>query len=231
MEKIEKMKHATDTEKADLLENESNEKSYLKTATGVIAIFSTLTLFSISATCVQFLERRIPDLELNAFRSGIPFMLYTTDILIMRRCPVIKRKEIAAILVYSLGVCCSGLAQFVAVSFLPAAAAFCVCCTSGIISGIFIFALCGDETVTLKKLMFAGLCVCGVILIIQPWMQLKGHKRNGTTVKENSTCLHTLNETLCTKNSSQQTKEEKEIISQAYITLCDQNGSKSFKTP
>ena len=233
MEKTEKMKQTSDTEKAQLLENESNEKSYLKTATGVIAIFSTVVLFSASATCVQLLERRIPDLELNAFRSGIPLLFYTIGILIMRRWPVIKRKEIAAILVYSLGVCCSRLAQFVAVSFLPAAAAFCVCCTSGIISGIFIFALCGDETVTLKKLMFACLCVCGVILIIQPWMQLEGHKRNVTTVKENSTyeSLDTFSQTLCTKNSSQQTKEGKEIISQGNITLCDQNESQSLKRP
>ena len=144
-----------------------------------------------------------------------------------------KRKEIAAILVYSLGVCCSGLAQFVAVSFLPAAAAFCVCCTSGIISGIFIFALCGEETVTLKKIMFAGLCVCGVILIIQPWVQLEVYNENGTKEKENSTygSLHTLNQILCSKNSSRQTNEEKEIISQANITLCDQNESGSFRTP
>ena len=75
MEKIEKMKHATDTEKVELLENESNEKSYLKTATGVIAIFSTVTLFSISATCVQLLERRIPDLELE--RISIRNSLHT----------------------------------------------------------------------------------------------------------------------------------------------------------
>ena len=114
----------------------------------------------------------------------------------MRRWPVTNRKEVAAILVYSLGVCCSGLAQFVAVSVLPAAAAFCVCCTSGTVCGIFIFALCWNETVTLKKVLFAGLCVCGVILIIQPWMQLEGHKRNVATVKGNSTygSLDTLNE-------------------------------------
>ena len=117
------MEYTSDTEKVQLLENESNEKAYLQKATGVIAVFLAMLLFSSSATCVQLLERRIPDLELNAFRSGILQLLYTTGLLIMRRWPVIDRSKIAATLAYSLGISCAGLSQFVAVSFLPTAAA------------------------------------------------------------------------------------------------------------
>ena len=244
------MEHTCDTEKAQLLESESNEKSYLKKATGVIAVFSAMLLFSSSATCVQLLERRIPDLELNTFRSGIPLLFYATGLLIMRRWPVIDRSKIAATLGYSLGISCSGLSQFVAVSFLPAAAAFCVCCTSGIISGIFIFALCWNETVTLKKVLFAGLCVCGVILRIQPWMQLKGYNQNGNTEKENSTygslhslnetlcsienstdgSLHSLNETLCSiENSSQKINDEIGTTPEGNIIPCEQNETESLK--
>ena len=223
------MEHTSDTEKAQLLENESNEKAYLKKATGVIAVSLAILLFSSSATCVQLLERRIPDLELNAFRSGIPLLLYTTGLLIMRRWPVIDRSKIAATLAYSLGISCAGLSQFVAVSFLPAAAAFCVCCTSGIVCGIFIFALCRNETVTLKKVMFAGLCVCGAILIIQPWMQLEVYNENGTTEKEN---LYTLNKTLCSlENPSPKINDEIGTTSESDIIPCEQNGSQSLKRP
>ena len=31
------------------------------------------------------------------------------------------------------------------------------------------------ESVTVKKLLFAAMCICGVILVIQPWKELRTH--------------------------------------------------------
>ena len=140
MGKTEKMELVSDAETGQLLQNEGSKRSYLKTATGIIAVFTAVILFSVSDTCVQLVERRIPDLEMNTFRSGIPLMFCTSVMLILQRWPIIEVSKIVAILAYSLANFCSSLSQFVAVSFLPAAEAFCVCCTSAIVWGLFIFA-------------------------------------------------------------------------------------------
>ena len=229
MEKTENKELTSDTETGHLLQNESIEKSYLKTATGVIAVFSAVILFCISATSVQLLERRIPDLELNTFRSGIPLIFYSTILLVIKRWPIIERSQFAATLAYSLGISCSALSQFIAVSFLPAAAAFCVCCASAIIWGLFIFALCWNERVTMKKVLFACLCICGVILVVQPWAHLEGHNQKWMIEKENSTDgdPYKLNGTMSSvQNSSYQTKEEMDVIN---ISLCEQNLSDKMK--
>ena len=82
---------------------------------------------------------------------------------------------------------------------------------------------------TRKKILFAGLCVCGVILIIQPWMQLEVYNQNGTREKEN---LYTLNKTLCSvENSRQKINDEIGTTSESNIIPCDQNGSQSLKRP
>ena len=59
-------------------DNEDNKgrKRCLQSLKGVIATFAQVLLFTASATSVQLLERRIPDLELNTFRNAVPAVLY-----------------------------------------------------------------------------------------------------------------------------------------------------------
>ena len=196
---------------------------------GSIAVFSAMILFSVSGTCVQLLERRIPDLELNTFRTGVPLVFYFVGILILRRWPVIERSKIAATLAYSQGVSGSGFSQFVAVSFLPAAAAYCLCCTSGIVWGIIIFALCANERVTCHKVLFAGLGVCGVTLVVQPWI----HYQKGIIENDNVTIgnLYQLNKTLCIESLNHQNEDQVNALTQTNITLCEENETKSLKRP
>ena len=163
-------------ENEELLKKQGNETQtsfphfdWIK-AKGVTAIFIVVLLITISATSVQLLERRIPDLELNTFRSGIPLVCYIIALAILKKWPRVERCEIGTILGYATVTSFLALGQFIAVTFLPAATVFCVAITGTIISGLVLFALCWDEGVRLSKVLFACLALTGVILVIQPWM-------------------------------------------------------------
>ena len=67
-------------------------------------------------------------------------------------------------------------------TFLPAATVSCVYSTSSIIFGLFLYALCLKEIITIRKILFAGLCVSGVILVIQPWIEYEGNISNNETM-------------------------------------------------
>ena len=164
------------TETKQLLEKEkADQRSCLKKASGIIAVFSVVILYTASATCVQLLERRILDLELNAFRCGIPLIFYSIGLIVMRKWPMVQKSEIGVTLLYSVVGSSSKMGEFVAVTFLPAATVSCLFSTSSIIFGLLLFALLLKESVTVQKLLFAAMCICGVILVVQPWVELRTH--------------------------------------------------------
>ena len=168
------------SEKEQLLENKNNGQTLFITFKGISATFSAVILYTISVTCVQLLERRIPDMELNTFRLGVPLLLYILGLMIVRRWPVIEKSEIWATLAFVSAASGSGLCAYVAVTLLPASTVSCLSCTSTILFGLFLFSLCWNERVTVKQTVFASLCAAGVILIIQPWIGLKQmHSKNG----------------------------------------------------
>ena len=173
------------SERKRLLDIEVDRKKLLVTFKGIIAVFLAVVLFTTSATCVQLLERRIPDMELNTFRLGVPLLFYAAGLVILRRWPVIDRSQIWATLAFAFVTSSSALAEFVAVTFLPAATVFCLNTTSTIMTGLLVFAICWDELVTLKKTLFALLCVGGVIMVIQPWIDWNIFYQK--TVRENRT--------------------------------------------
>ena len=216
------------TETKILLEKEKDDKlSYLKKASGIIAMLLTVILFCTSAICVQLLERRIPDLELNTFRCGIPLIFYVIGLVVIRRWPMIDRSQIGTALLFSMFTTGSGLFTFVAVTFLPAAAVLCISSTSTIVAGLFLFALCRTERVTPKKVLFAGLCVCGVIFVIQPWVQLETY---GITEKENPSdnVPHAVNKTtLTTIKSSHETTETTGETFETSSCLCEENRNRT----
>ena len=218
------------TEKKILLEKEKDDKlSYLKKASGIVAIFLTVILFCTSATCVQLLERRIPDLELNTSRCGVTFIFYIIGLIVIKRWPMIDRSEIGTALLFTMFATGAGLFTFVAVTFLPAAAVFCNSSTSTIAAGLFLFALCWTEKIMLKKVLFAGLCVCGVILVIQPWIQWEPY---GSTEKKNAsdTVLHTMNETTFTTiKSSHETTDTTGETFETSSCLCEDHRNRTTK--
>ena len=171
MEKLREPELSPETKQ--LIVKKFNTTSYLESVKGIIAVLSAVILYTASATCVQLLERRIPDLELNTFRCGIPLIFYSIGLIMVERWPIIDRSEIGGTLLYSLVGSSSKMGGLVAVTFLPAAAVSCLYSTSTIIFGLLLFSLLLKEAVTVKKVLFAVMSVCGVILVVQPWMELR----------------------------------------------------------
>ena len=68
----------------------------------------------------------------------------------------------------------------VTITFLPASTVSSVVITSVITFGLIIFSLFADNRVTVKTVLFAALCVRGVILVIQPW---SGYSKQLTDAK------------------------------------------------
>ena len=160
-------------ESKQLLEKDNNSKSYLESVKGIIAVFSVVILNTISASCVQLLGRRIPDFELNTFRSVVPLIFLSIGLIVMRRWPRIDRSEIGLTILCSLLGSSSKMGELVAVTFLPAAAVSCLFSTSAITSGLCLFALLLKETITVKKVLLAVVCIGGAVLVVQPWMEFR----------------------------------------------------------
>ena len=141
----------------------------LDTVKGIIAAFVIVIIFACSATAVQLLERRIPDMELNTFRSAGPFLSGAILTVISKQCPLIGGDEILATVLYTVDIFISALFFFVAISLLPAALVSCVSYTSSVVSALFVFSLCWNENITMRNVMFAMISVLGVVMVIQPW--------------------------------------------------------------
>ena len=171
------MSRASEKEALLISESEQNsgeneeQKSCVQSLKGVIATFAQVLLFVVSATSVQLLERRIPDLELNTFRNAFPTVLYSLGVLFTGNLPVIQRDKMAVTFVYTVVTFTNGLFFFIAVTMLPAGMVASVVSTSYILFGLVVFSVCFNERITPRGVLLSVLCVCGVILIIQPWTQ------------------------------------------------------------
>ena len=156
-------------EDKDLLDKAEDRPTRFQSFQGIVATFVGEFLFILSGACVQLLKRRIPDFELSTFRNGIPLILYTIVVLATRKWPVIKRDKIGVTFLYTVVTFTNGFLLFVSITFLPASTVSSVVITSVITFGLIIFSLFADNRVTVKTVLFAALCVGGVILVIQPW--------------------------------------------------------------
>ena len=158
-----KPKMCEDNEQQGLLGDDQspNRGSIVDTLKGIIAAFTTVILHAVGATCVQLLQRRIPDLELNMFRSVAPFLMYSLYFLIKCNWPIIERDKIGITSLYIVTSFTSILFYFVAVSLLPAALVSCVATVSCLVSGLMLFSCVGEERITLKRISFAAICIFG----------------------------------------------------------------------
>ena len=122
-------------------QKEKDDISFVETLKGLGAALVWLSLVIGGVICVQLLEQRVPDLELNAWRFGIPLMIYSVLILITRQWPLISKSEIPAVLMYSAAHFNVSLFYTLAFTLLPAALVQSIDTTMNIISGLFLFSL------------------------------------------------------------------------------------------
>ena len=149
-------------------QKEKENISFVETLKGLGAAFVWLSLVIGGTICVQLLEQRVPEFELNAWRFGIPLIIYSVLIVIMRRWPLISKSEIPAVLLYAAAHFNISLFYTLSFTLLPAALVQSIDTTMNIISGLFLFSLFWKETITLQNTLCSVLCIFGVVLIIQP---------------------------------------------------------------
>ena len=81
---------------------DSERKGCIHRFKGVVAAFGAVMFYVSSGTCVQLLNRRIPDFELNTIRSAVSLLAYSSYLLITGKWPVVPRDMLAVTLAYVL---------------------------------------------------------------------------------------------------------------------------------
>ena len=112
--------------------------------------------------------------------------LYTFQCAVGKQWPVIPRADIAGVILYSAASIASTLSMYISATLLPVSTNQCIIQTVNIISGIFLFYLLLKEIPTMLLVGSAVMCICGVVLVVQPnfffgyvkhFGQVSGHKK------------------------------------------------------
>ena len=186
----------------DELHEDENSKDETRkqgnTLKGILSAFIYVFLSCISAISVQLIGKRVPAFELNAFRCGMPLVLYCLIAAIfIRKWPIVARTEIVSTGVISFLHFLQSIAHYAAFAILPVASVKCVSLTTQIVTGVVFFSLFWSETLDLVKISAALICITGIVLVMQPDFIF-----TKDTLK---TCLN------CTKNSTLPPNMEPEL--------------------
>ena len=72
------------------------------TASGICSVMILCAFISVSAASVQMLKESIPDLELNSFRTFVPFVLTTLVLAAKRKLPSVPDKGFGYVVGWSI---------------------------------------------------------------------------------------------------------------------------------
>ncbi len=135
---------------------------------GLLGTYTFVFNICVSSVSVQLLERRIPDLELNALRCAAPIIPWSIWLTIKKEPPTIPRAEIIGTCWYLLACFLDSSTYYVAASMLPLSTVQCIYQTTMIVSGLILYFLVLNERPTLPVGASALMCLVGVILVVQP---------------------------------------------------------------
>ena len=144
----------------------------------------------LSAVCVQLLERKIPDFELNFMRCLTGFIVFSGYFVMRRHSPLMPKSGILITVVYGTVATGLSLSNFISVTFIPLASFQSLKTTSHIVLSVILFALFAQEHIALKNIFSAIVCITGVLMILQPEFMFEGsHSR---TVEQHGEFLNTI---------------------------------------
>ena len=182
-----------------------------ETFKGVLALMLMVLFLVISSSSVQLLGRTIPDFELTTFRCVTGLVFFALVSLCKRQWPLVPRSEVPVTLCYGISNFAMSFTLYVAASIIPLASAQSIQITSGLASGLVLFAIFCKEKMAVKRISFVLLCIIGVILVIQPQFIFKICKENKMSPDENSTIVIKENEN-GTMETEMETKTKKRSI-------------------
>ncbi len=148
---------------------ETQRRPWLQSLKGILAAFMFVIAHVIGVTNIQLLQRRIPDLELQVFRCVGIVLTSLVWMLAKQRIPKIPWQDVPVMLFYGFIVILDSTALYIGFALFPGTAAQCAETALSLLSGLFIYWLCGQERFSCKRVLFAMLCLGGAILVLQPW--------------------------------------------------------------
>ena len=123
---------------------------------------------------MQLLERAVPDFELNAFRTATSLSVHVLVLLYKKEWPRVPRSETVAVSATCFLSAVIPLMYYISVTFLPLTSAETLKVTTCTASGVPLFAIFIQEKITVKRLLFAVLCICGIFLVDTAWVYFQG---------------------------------------------------------
>ncbi len=163
------------------------KRLWLKSVKGIIAGFLLVFSHIVGMTNLQLLQRRVPDLELNAFRSAGILCFCVLWMVYVQRVPRVQLSDIPTVFLYASILTLDSLATNIGFALAPTATAQSTWTIVLLFSGLILFWCCGEEKLNCPRALSILLCAGGVVLVIQPWNDFS-HKTN-FTVSEASNCL------------------------------------------
>ena len=184
----------TDKELTHLIHNNNKQGSinYTDVLKGICLVLIWISAVTVSDTCCQLLERVIPDFQLNTFRLVITVLLMTIVLVYRRTLPQIPVAQIPGVLAHSSANLVCALSNFTAVTLISLSSAHCILLASAVASALLVFPLFKEEKINIKKVIFALLCITGVILVIQPdFLFVNKHiTKDGSQIETNNTVIY-----------------------------------------
>ena len=146
-----------------------------------------MIFYIVSITNIQLLQRRVPDLELQVFRCVGVVTASTVWMLTKREIPTVPFHDVPVLLLHAVFLTVGSTALYIGYTLVPASASHSTQTTSDLLSGLFIFWMCGQVRFSFKRAVFVMLCLVGVILVIQPWHEVSLEKSLNITLWVNDT--------------------------------------------
>ena len=141
--------------------------SYTTHVKGTIVMCVNAFLIGLSGICVQGLERRIPDFELNAIRFAGAWIVAVFISGILKVRPVVSIKEAPWVGLYSFtGVSCTSV-YYIAVTFISLSTEETIYHTTQLFGGLVIFWILLGERPTVEKVVAVILCAIGILFVVQ----------------------------------------------------------------
>ncbi len=178
-------------------DKDATKRSRLEAFKGILVAFFIPISHVTGGTSVELLERRIPDLQLQAFRSFAIVLFTLMWISYSVQLPIVPFSDVVATVLYAFLTTLGATAIYISFALIPVTAAQCTNSTLNLLSGLLIFGLCGKERIGPAKVLFVFLCVAGVVLVLQPWHHQVVNRPDSTDhVHTKSNCSIVV-ETLC----------------------------------
>ena len=170
-EKLQEELHLVETHE------EVPEVSWAMFVCGYICVFVWPFMTAVSTVCVQALERRIPDFELDMVRFLCAFLLCSCGFVARQANPIVKGKDdIVALVLCSVTEFVLISCKYIAVTSIPLVTSQALIDSTLLIVGFFAFLVILNEKPTKIKTVSVLLALVGILLVLQPEFLFHGEE-------------------------------------------------------